>query len=105
MRASISERFDLLSANDKGFTFNYTKSGHADRLVFYCLKKDAIYIIKGVNDKFEPVYAQGNGGSGIGDITFRSTQNLMLSSDYEGSGCTGHFSIYTPGYRVHTLDP
>ncbi|KAF7558265.1 hypothetical protein G7Z17_g44 [Cylindrodendrum hubeiense] len=89
--------FDLLSSNDKGFAFDYNKSGNADHLVFYRPGSGAIYIIKRVGDKFEPVYAQGEGGSGIGGFNLMSTSDLMFPFDYEGSGFTDHLAIYTPG--------
>ena len=89
--------YDLKSASDRGFAFDYDGSGKSDHLVFYRPGKGAIYIIKRTGSNFTAVYKQGDPGQGIGGYDLRSADDRIFAFDYTHSGKQDHLAIYRPG--------
>ena len=58
--------YDLRSTLDHITTFDYDHNGKLDHLVLYRPGHGAIFIVKYLNNTFSSVYAQVDGGSGIG---------------------------------------
>ena len=90
--------YDLLSAADRGFAFDYDGSGKLDHLVFYRPGHGAAYILKNDGGTFTPVFSQGEGGHGIGGYDLASPDDRGLAFDYDGSGKLDHLVFYRPGH-------
>lgn len=89
--------YDLKSASDRVFAFDYEGSGRADYLVLYRPGTGAIFILENVSGTFSPVYAQGDPGSGIGGYDLKSGDDLALGFDYDSSGRSNYLTFYRPG--------
>jgi hypothetical protein len=89
--------YDLLSPSDRVFAFDNDASGRADHLVLYRPGRGAIFIVKNFSGEFTPVYAQGDGGTGIGGYDLRSEADLALGFDYDSSGRSNYLTLYRPG--------
>jgi hypothetical protein len=89
--------FDLLSPDDRAFTFDYGHSGKLDHVAFYRPGKGAFWIAKNNGGEFSPVYAQGQGGSGIGGYNLLSLADRSFTFDYDHSGNLDYVAFYRPG--------
>ncbi len=89
--------YDLRSAADRAFAFDYDSSGKLDHLVFYRPGSGAIYILKNISGVFSAVYAQGDPGSGIGGFDLKSPADRIFALDYDSSGKQDHLCFYRPG--------
>ncbi|KAJ7114504.1 hypothetical protein C8R44DRAFT_531361, partial [Mycena epipterygia] len=106
--------YNLRSAADLAFAFDYNHSGKLDHLVLYrphhsqgiCQKFDAgtgtIWILHNNNGFFvillmTSVYQEGKPGIGIGGYDLRSTANCAFAFDYDHSGKLDHLALYHPG--------
>jgi hypothetical protein len=78
--------YDLNSVVDRVFAFDYNGSGKLDHLVLYRPGCGAIWILRNTTGKFEPVYAQGDPGEGIGGHCLRSQDDRAFAFDYNSSG-------------------
>lgn len=97
-------RFDLRSAADRCFAFDYDRSGKLDHLVFYRPGTGTIYIIKKDSDgKFSDVYATGDPGVGIGGYDLRSPADRAFAFDYGRSGQLDHIMFYRPGTNIFSV--
>jgi hypothetical protein len=68
-----------------------------DHLVFYRPGRGATFIIKQSGAEiFTPVYAQGDGGNGIGGYDLRSAADRVFAFDYNRSGKQDHLCLYRP---------
>jgi hypothetical protein len=89
--------YDLQSPADRGLAFDYDSSGKLDHLVFYRPGRGAIFITKQSGaGLFTPVYAQGDGGNGIGGYDLRSPADRVFAFDYNHSGKQDHLCLYRP---------
>jgi hypothetical protein len=89
--------YDLHSAADLGFSYDYDSSGKMDHMVFYRPGTGAIYILKNAGGAFNAVFAQGEPGAGIGGYDLSSTADLGFAFDYDSSGKMDHLVFYRPG--------
>ena len=89
--------YDLNSVVDRVFAFDYNGSGKLDHLVLYRPGRGAIWILRNTTGKFEPVYAQGDPGEGIGGHCLRSQDDRAFAFDYNSSGRLDHLVLYRPG--------
>ncbi|KAK5704892.1 hypothetical protein LTR97_002003 [Elasticomyces elasticus] len=90
--------YDLRSTADRAIAFDYDSSGNLDHLIFYRPGRGAIFIIKRSGaGEFASVYAQGDGGSGIGGFYLRSAADRLFAFDYNQSGKQDHLCLYRPG--------
>ena len=89
--------YDLKSASDRAFVFDYDGSGKLDHLALYRPGTGTIWILKNTAGTFSPVYAQGDPGSGIGGYDLKSAADRAFAVDYDGSGRLDHLALYRPG--------
>src|ERR1035437_2043642 len=89
--------FDLKSAADRAFAFDYDGSGKLDHLVLYRPGTGTVWILKNSHGNFSPVYQQGDPGNGIGGFDLKSTADRIFAFDYDGSGKLDHLALYRPG--------
>ncbi len=98
--------FDLTSADDRVFAFDYDGSGKVDHLVLYRPGTGIISILKNTGEipvraargpRFLPVYPHGDPGSGIGGFDLKSRDDRMFAYDYNSSGKLDHLVVYRPG--------
>ena len=86
--------YDLKSADDRIFAFDYDHSGKFDHLVLYRPGTGTIWILQHKNGKFTPVFQQANG---IGGYDLKSTDDRVFAFDYDHSGRLDHLVLYRPG--------
>ena len=86
--------YDLQSAVDRSFAFDYDSSGNLDHIVLYRPGAGTIWILCNRGGQFSPVYTTG---SGIGGYDLKSPADLAFAFDYEGSGKLDHLVLYRPG--------
>lgn len=89
--------YDLRSAADLAFAFDYDHSGKLDHLVLYRPGTGTIWILKNSGVNFAPVYRQGDPGSGIGVYDLKSSADRAFAFDYNHSGKMDHLVFYRPG--------
>lgn len=89
--------FDLKSTKDRAFAFDYDRSGYNDHIALYRPGTGTFWIIKNRNGLFEPVYKQGDPGSGIGGYDLKSAQDRVFGFDADNSGRDDHLVLYRPG--------
>lgn len=89
--------YDLKNAKDRAFAFDYDRSGYNDHIALYRPGTGTIWIIKNRNGLFEPVYKQGDPGSGIGGYDLKSIQDKAFSFDADDSGRDDHLVLFRPG--------
>jgi hypothetical protein len=89
--------YDLKSAADRAFAFDYDRSGKMDHLTLYRPGTGTIWILKNTNGSFAPVYKQGDPGSGIGGYDLKSASDQVFAFDYGGTGKNSHLVLYRPG--------
>jgi hypothetical protein len=89
--------YDLASAYDQVFAFDYDSTGKLDHLVLYRTGTGTIWILKNTAGAFVPVYAQGDPGRGIGGYDLRSPDDRIYAFDFDGSGKLDHLALYRPG--------
>jgi hypothetical protein len=89
--------YDLKSAADRAFAFDYDSSGKLDHLALYRPATGTIWILKNSGGAFSAVYAQGDPGNGIGGYDLRSAADQVFAYDYDGSGKLDHLVLYRPG--------
>src|SRR5258708_4098050 len=89
--------YDLKSAADRAFAFDYDGTGKLDHLALYRPGTGTIWILKNTGGTFTPVYAQGDPGAGIGGYDLKSGADQAFAFDYDGSGKLDHPTLYRPG--------
>ncbi len=89
--------YDLRSAADLAFAFDYASSGRLDHLALYRPGTGTFWILKNTAGNFAPVYAQGDPGNGIGGYDLKSAADRAFAFDYDGSGRSDHLVLYRPG--------
>lgn len=89
--------YDLRSAADRAFAFDYDHSGLLDHIVLYRPGTGTIWILKNDNGTFTPVYQQGDPGNGIGNYDLKSPADRVFAFDYDHTGKRDHLVLYRPG--------
>ncbi|CAM6081836.1 unnamed protein product [Calypogeia fissa] len=89
--------YDLRSAADKAFAFDYDHSGKMDHIVLYRPRTGTMWILKNSNGRFFPVYREGDPGQGIGGYDLRSSADRAFAFDYDHSGKMDYIVLYRPG--------
>jgi hypothetical protein len=90
--------YDLKSAADQAFAFDYDSSGKLDHIVLYRPGTGAIFILKNSGGNFTPVIPpQGDPGNGIGGYDLKSPADRAFAFDYDSSGKLDHIVLYRPG--------
>ena len=89
--------YDLMSAADRMFAFDYDHSGRLDHLALYRPGTGTIHILKNQAGVFSPVYAEGDPGKGIGSFDLKSPADRVIAFDYDHSGRLDHLVLYRPG--------
>lgn len=89
--------YDLRSPLDHITTFDYDHNGKLDHLLLYRPGRGAIFIVKNKNNTFSSVYAQIDGGSGIGGYDLQDPRDRIFAFDYNHSGKLDHLALYRPG--------
>ena len=87
--------FDLKSAADRIFAFDYDHSGKLDHLVLYRPGVGALRILAKSGGTFIPRYAQTV--FGIGGYDLSSPADLAFAYDFDHSGKLDHIVLYRPG--------
>jgi hypothetical protein len=85
--------YNLQSAADQVFAFDYDGSGKPDHLVLYRPGTGTIWILQNSAGTFSPVYQ----GTGIGGYDLQSPSDRALAMDYDRSGRLDHLALYRPG--------
>ncbi len=89
--------YDLKSAADRAFAFDYDHSGKQDHLALYRPGTGTIWILKNNNGAFSPVYNQGDPGNGIGGYDLKSAADRAFAFDYGHTAKLDHLALYRPG--------
>jgi hypothetical protein len=90
--------YDLKSPADLAFAFDYNSSGKSDHVVLYRPGTGTMWILKRDGPgQFNPVYQQGDPGSGIGGYDLKSGADRAFAFDYNSSGKLDHIALYRPG--------
>jgi hypothetical protein len=89
--------YDLKSAADRAFAFDYDGSGKLDHIALYRPGTGTFWILKNFGGNFAPVYAQGDPGNGIGGYDLKSGADQAFAFDYDNSGKMDHLVLYRPG--------
>jgi hypothetical protein len=90
--------YDLKSADDRAFAFDYDHSGKLDHIALYRPGTGTMWILKHEADQsFRAVYNQGDPGLGIGGYNLKSPKDLAFAFDFEHSGRLDHIALYRPG--------
>lgn len=87
--------YDLKSAADQAFAFDFDHSGKLDHIVLYRPGNGTCWILKNSNGFFSPVYRQGE--SGIGGWDLKSPADRAFAFDYDHSGRQDYLVWYRPG--------
>ncbi|ULA58113.1 MAG: hypothetical protein LZF60_20163 [Nitrospira sp.] len=87
--------FDLSSAEDRAFAFDYTGTGKLNHLVFYRPGTGIMFILKKEGaGGFTPVYESH---SGIGTYDLSVSDDQACAFDYDSVGAANHLVLYRPG--------
>ncbi len=89
--------YDLKSAADRVFAFDYDGACKLDHLALYRPGTGTIWILKNTGGTWSPVYQQGDPGTGIGGYDLRSAADRVFAFDYDSSGKLDHLALYRPG--------
>ena len=89
--------YDLKSPYDLAFAFDYDHTGKQDHIVLFRPGTGAFTILRNRNGTFQPVYAQGDPGRGIGGYDLKSVKDRAFAFDYDRSGYNDHIELYRPG--------
>jgi hypothetical protein len=89
--------YDLQSAADRAFAFDYNSSGKLDHLALYRPGTGIIWIMCNNSGNFIPVYRQGDPGNSIDGYNFKSSTDRFFAFDYNSSGKLDHLVLYRPG--------
>ncbi len=95
--------YDLLSADDLIFPFDFDRSGIADHLALYRPGTGTIWILQNNGAVFTAVYHQGDEGYGIGGYNLADTKDLLFAFDYDRSGRKDHICCYRPGHATYWI--
>jgi hypothetical protein len=89
--------YNLQSAADRAFAFDYDGSGKRDHVALYRPGTGTFWVLKNDRGTFTPVYREGDPGRGLGGYNLQSTADRAFAFDYDGSGKHDHVALYRPG--------
>jgi hypothetical protein len=89
--------YDLRSASDQVFAYDYDGSGKLDHLVLYRPGTGTVWILKNSGGAFSAVYAQGDPGRGIGGYDLASGADRAFAFDYSSASKQNDLAFYRPG--------
>jgi len=89
--------YDLRSAADQVFPFDFDNRGKQDHLVLYRPGTGTIWILQNAGGAFSPVYAQGDPGRGIGGYDLAAASDRAFAFDYAATGRLSYLTLYRPG--------
>src|SRR5947209_1927087 len=89
--------YDIKSAADRAFAFDYDHSGKLDHLALYRPATGTMWILKNNGGTFSAVYHEGDPGHGIGGYDLKSGADRAFAFDYDHSGKMDHIVLYRPG--------
>jgi hypothetical protein len=93
--------YRLLSTADRMFAFDFDHSGKANHLAVYRPGAGQVWILKNEAGTFSPVFAEGDGmsgiGLGIGGYNLHSPADQAFAFDFDHSGKLDHIVLYRPG--------
>jgi hypothetical protein len=89
--------YDLKSAADRVFEFDYLHSGTPDHLVLYRPGTGTISIVRNKNGAFGPIDQHPVYGTGIGGYDLKLHVDRIIAFDYEHSGKLDYLVLYRPG--------
>jgi hypothetical protein len=89
--------YDLKSAADHAFAFDWNSSGKLDHIALYRPGTGTFWCLNNANGAFHSVMAVGDPGSGIGGFDLRNRADVALAFDWDHSGKKDHVAIYRPG--------
>jgi hypothetical protein len=97
--------YDLRSASDRMFAFDYNGSGKQDHLVLYRPGTGIVWILANNGGTFTPVYqstfnASTGFGEGIGGYDLRSPSDQLLAFDFTGGNTANFLLAYRPGTGI-----
>ena len=95
--------YDLKSATDRIFEFDYLHSGTPDHLVLYRPGTGTISIVRNNNGDFGPVDQHPAYGTGIGGYDLKSPADRIIAFDYEHSGKLDYLVLYRPGTGIISI--
>ena len=88
--------YDLLSATDQAFAFDYDGSGKLDHLVLYRPGAGIIYILKNSGGQFSPVYASGTGIGGYDLKSPERIEHLLSTTTVAANSIASHCIVRVP---------
>ena len=90
--------YNLMSADDLVFAYDFDRSGYNDHLVLYRHGTGTVWILrKNSNGDYNAVYHQGDPGNGIGQYDLKDNRDMLFAFDYDRSGRADHLCCYRPG--------
>jgi hypothetical protein len=89
--------YDLADNRDRAFAFDYTSTGRLDHLALYRPGSGTIWILRNSGGQFNPVFAEGSPGNGIGGYDLADDRDRAFAFDYTSSGRLDHLVLYRPG--------
>jgi uncharacterized protein YjbI with pentapeptide repeats len=93
--------YDLRSPHDRIIAFDCEGTPGQPKLnylVCYRPGRGAVFIVRKNSDgTFDNVYAQGDGGNGIGGYAMNVPSDRVIAFDYKGTGNLDHLVCYRPG--------
>lgn len=89
--------YDIRSAADRIFAFDYNSSGKMDHLCCYRPGTGTMWILRQKDGVFTHVYQQGDPGQGIGGYDLMSPHDRAFAFDWDSSGKMDHIALYRPG--------
>ena len=88
--------YNLISADDRGFAFDYNHNGKLDHVVFYQPGEGILWILKH-NESWVPVFRFREPGKGMGGYDLRTKADRAFAFDWDHSGKLDHIVLYRPG--------
>lgn len=90
--------YDLKSADDKAFAFDWDGSGNLNHVALYRPGTGTFWCLGNEhNGGFRAVIAEGDPGKGIGGYDLKSRDDVAFAFDWDSSGHADHVALYRPG--------
>ncbi|MGR3279103.1 lipase/acyltransferase domain-containing protein [Acaryochloris marina NIES-2412] len=88
-------KFDLHSALDRAFAFDYNSKGHLDHIVLYRPVQGAFWVVKNDGGIFTEVFASVT--KGVGNFTLKDRHSKAFAFDFMSKGTLDYIFLYAPG--------
>lgn len=92
--------YDLKSANDLIFAYDYDSIGKLDYLVLYRPGTGTVWILRNLAGVFAAVFLQGDPGMGIGGFDILSIADRAFAYDFANTGRFDHIVFWRPGSGI-----